>query len=145
MTPSWNITGCIIEPGGFTSQWAATSAQPVPLHLAYDDPANPSYQMRQYRQSLQDGSLGSPHKMADALLKLANEPELPFRIQFGSESLFIVRSQAKRTMEDAEKWAHVAHSTNEDGKSGKDYVLNRLLASGRFDDSGREWVEGWAN
>ena len=37
----WNITGAIIEPGGFDNEWKGASAKTIPPHPAYTDAGNP--------------------------------------------------------------------------------------------------------
>lgn len=165
MHPSWNIKGCIIEPGGFRSGWSSGhNSKFIPPHPAYMDPSGPTSLFKQALGGLP--FLGDSVKMARAIIRLAdlsmglrsglaglwtgdgvekgveehgstlrNSPvELPLRVQLGSESLFIVKMQANNTIQDAEKWAWVSHSTNRDDMDGKSYVKQYLMGSGGFQD-----------
>ncbi|KAK0237927.1 NAD(P)-binding protein [Armillaria nabsnona] len=130
MDPKWNIKGAIIEPGGFDSEWKGTSAHHIPPHLAYTDDTNPCHMFRKIHESDRP-VLGSAARMGRALYKLADEPELPLRIQFGSESLFLVKTQAQKTISDGEEWGHVSCSTDREDMNGEEYVKG-LIASGNF-------------
>ncbi|KAF8920612.1 hypothetical protein CPB85DRAFT_496786 [Mucidula mucida] len=130
MDPAWNIKGAIIQPGGFESEWRGSSATTIPIHPAYDTPTNPAALFRQI-VAADYPYLGSPSRMAEAIFKLASEPRLPFRIQLGTDSLFLIQSQAQETIRDAEKWAHVARSTDKADMDGEAYVA-MLKASPSF-------------
>ncbi|KAL0960679.1 hypothetical protein HGRIS_005708 [Hohenbuehelia grisea] len=127
MLPAWNIQGCIIEPGGLETEWRNSSMIQVPVHSAYDNPQSPTVQFRQMLQSVP--MIGDPKKMATALLKLADEPDLPLRVQFGSESNALIRSKALKTIKDAEKFMAVSHSTNKDGIDGEAYMEQIMIAN----------------
>lgn len=135
--PDWNITGCIIEPGGFDSEWRGSSAKSIPAHPAYTDPSNPCASFRKLHEGAGAGEhltfLNDAKKMARALYKLADEPKLPLRIQFGTESTFMVKTQALNTARDAETYAHIANSTVRDDMDGEKYVQDILLATGNFE------------
>ena len=121
MDPSWNITGVIIEPGGFRTEWAGSSLKTLPPPPQYADPNSPSML---FRKASFDPSvyIGDPAKAAEAFIKVAGMPEPPLRVQFGTESLAIVMGKAKETLDNASKHSAIAHSTNVDGVD-KDAVL----------------------
>ncbi|KAL0572433.1 hypothetical protein V5O48_009526 [Marasmius crinis-equi] len=142
MTPSWNIKGCIIEPGGFQSEWRAGNANILPQHPAYTDPSNACAMFRTMHDHIP--FLGDVKKMAQAIVTLADismgknghtQKELPLRVPFGTESLFLVKEQARNTIREGEEWAWVSDSTNRDDMDGKQYVKDILLASGNFPDA----------
>jgi hypothetical protein len=71
MHPSWNIKGCILEPGGFRSEWnSGHNHKIIPPHPAYTDPSGPTSQFRQFHGKFP--SLGDPIKMAKAAIRLAD-------------------------------------------------------------------------
>ncbi|KAJ7583367.1 NAD(P)-binding protein [Mycena floridula] len=133
MQPDWNIKGCIIEPGGFDSEWRGSSAQTLPPHPAYTEPQNPCAKFRKIHDSSDMPLLGSSHRMALAIIRLAGEPELPLRVQFGSEALFLVGTQAQKTISEGQKWAELSHSTNREDMDGEKYVKEILLGTGNFE------------
>ncbi|KAF8900203.1 hypothetical protein CPB85DRAFT_1439647 [Mucidula mucida] len=133
MDPAWNIKGAIIQPGGFDSEWRGNSANILPVvHPAYDYPTNPAAMFRELGKA-DFAHLGSPNRMAEALFKLASEPKLPLRIQFGSDTLWLIKRQAQQTIAQAEKWAHVARSTDKEDMDGEAYAA-ALAASPIFQD-----------
>ncbi|KAF9073603.1 hypothetical protein BDP27DRAFT_1417076 [Rhodocollybia butyracea] len=71
MHPSWNIKGCIIEPGGFRSEWSSGhNSKIVPPHPAYTDPSGPTSLFKQVVGKIP--FLGDPLKMAKAVIRLAD-------------------------------------------------------------------------
>lgn len=120
MPPSWNITGCIIEPGGFETEWRNGSMYVLPQHPAYVDPGTPSSQVRAMLSKIP--MIGSAEKMGKAIIRLADEPKLPLRVQFGSDSLALIKMKASSTIRDADQWAELSHSTNLDGVDGIKYM-----------------------
>lgn len=113
MNPSWNIIGIIIEPGGFRTEWAGDSLKTFPQPPEYADPNSPSSVFR--KQSFDASSyIGDAAKAGQALIKVADMPDPPLRVQLGTESMAIVSGKAKKTLQNVEKYADFAHSTNAD-------------------------------
>ncbi|KAF5369001.1 hypothetical protein D9758_002849 [Tetrapyrgos nigripes] len=138
MSPEWNIKGCIIQPGGFASEWRGSSAQVTTPHPAYTAENQPCAIFR----NVVHGKLayiGSAHNMGRTIIKLTDMSmagaQLPLRIQFGSDSLFLVGQQAKTTLKDMEKWRAVSKETDADGMDGDQYVREVLLPTGGFEDA----------
>ncbi|KAH9930883.1 uncharacterized protein B0H18DRAFT_1143444 [Fomitopsis serialis] len=119
MLPEWNIKGVIVEPGGFRTDWNAGSLVRFPAPPQYDTPESPTVR---FRKMTAQTYIGDPAKAAKALVQIADMDELPLRIQLGTESLLVVRNKAVRTIQDGERYAELAHSTNVDGVD-KDAVL----------------------
>ncbi|KAF9011873.1 hypothetical protein BDQ17DRAFT_1345015 [Cyathus striatus] len=117
MLPEWKIRAVIIEPGGFDTEWRNSSMITFPPPPEYADPNTPTMKARAIRTSIEFA--GVPERAARAILKLAEEPELPMRIQLGSDSLAIIQFKANKTLQESEKWSYVAHSTNKDGLDGE--------------------------
>ncbi|KAF8152196.1 hypothetical protein B0H34DRAFT_677599 [Crassisporium funariophilum] len=98
-----------------------------PIHPAYTEANAAKY------RALHDSIpfVGDPVKGAKALVHLSEKKaELPLRIQLGSDSFAVVRYQSMKTIEAAEKWESVAHSTNEEGVDADEYMKQLLLALG---------------
>ncbi|TFK38349.1 NAD(P)-binding protein [Crucibulum laeve] len=126
MVPEWNITGCIIEPGGFETEWRGGSMVTYPPHPAYVDPSTPT---SRYRNTLRQSKfIGVPERFAQAMLKIADLPELPKRIPLGSGALAIMRAKAAATIKDSERFADISHSTDKDGIDVEDYMRKVILA-----------------
>ncbi|GJE88094.1 hypothetical protein PsYK624_041770 [Phanerochaete sordida] len=122
MDPSWNITGVVVQLGGFATEWAGDSLQALPPHPKYAAPDSPC--MR-FREASFDTSryIGDPKKAAQAFLRIAALPDPPLRLQLGTESMAIVKAKALGTATNADKYADLAHSSNFDGVD-KDAVLS---------------------
>ncbi|KAF8581481.1 NAD(P)-binding protein [Ramaria rubella] len=124
MPLEWNIKGCIIEPGGIRTSWT-TSMNYLPQHPAYSDPSFPTPVFRAGLGTIP--VVSDPVRAAQIILDLAKEPDLPLRLQLGSDSLYLVESQAKQTLKDQEKWAKVSHSANADDYDKN--VISSILES----------------
>jgi len=130
MVPEWNIRVMIVEPGGFTTGWAGDGLVKYPAPAKYAAPETPSSIYREMHERIKESHIGNPERFATAVIKLAdtNGADLPMRIQFGSESLGLVRNKAQKTIDDGKKWAKLSHSTNHDGVD-EESVLARLAAA----------------
>lgn len=69
----------IIEPGGFDSNWRGSSMNILPQHPAYSDPDSASSRFRSMLEIVP--MIEDTNRMAKVLFKLADEPELPLRLQ----------------------------------------------------------------
>ena len=129
IAPEWNIQATIIEPGGFNTEWRAGNSTVLPQLPAYANPNFPSSQWRAMFDKIP--FIGDPMRAAKAFLTLSEKrKELPLRVQFGTDSLAIVRHTAQKTISDGEKWAGVSHSTNMEGIDPEEYTKNLLVALG---------------
>ena len=131
MSPEWNIQATIIEPGGFNTEWKNMTT--IPPHPVYDTDNSPAKKCRSMLLGTDNSisSIGCPIKAAKAFITLAEKrQELPLRVQFGSDSLAIVRYTAMKTISDSEKLESLSHSTNVNGIDPKEYTKNLLVALG---------------
>ncbi|KIJ27612.1 hypothetical protein M422DRAFT_784825 [Sphaerobolus stellatus SS14] len=134
MPPVWNITGCIIEPGGFRTEWAGASMNALPQHPAYTDPSFPTSQFRVHHEAATSKSLGKSSKAGEVLYKLAHDSfagtALPLRLQLGSDSFYIAQAQARKTLADQDVWGEVSHSTNaDDHDKGLVEMIKKMFAN----------------
>ena len=106
----------------------------LPLHPVYDTDDSPT---KRYRSMLTGSGIpfiGSPEKAAKAFITLAEKrQELPLRVQFGTDSLVVVRHASTKTISDSEKLESLSHSTNVDGIDPKEYTENLLAALGKVE------------
>jgi len=114
MHPTWNIKGCIIQPGGVETEFLKGSMVVCPQHPAHSAPDSPSSQFRTMLQQPGIG-IGSAEKMGKAIMRVADIPNPPLRIQLGSEANVLVKNTAMATIKDADKWVELSHTTNRDG------------------------------
>lgn len=127
MDPSWNITATIIQLGGFRTEWGGSSLKIFPSPPQYTNPSSPCLQFRNavFRGTGDQDALGDPAKAGKAMIAIADMPSVPLRFQLGTESRAIVTGKAKETLQNAEKYADIAHSTNVDGVD-KDAVMEKV-------------------
>ncbi|KAG5730213.1 hypothetical protein E4T56_gene11666 [Termitomyces sp. T112] len=115
MLPEWNIKACILEPGGFDTEWRDAFIK-FDQHPAYvGNPAS----FRTLRSSIT--MLGDPAKGAKAIVKLSHEPKLPMRVPLGSDSLAIVKTKADLIIQDAERFTEISRMSDKDGMDGVAY------------------------
>ena len=104
----------------------------IPPLPAYDTDNSPTKKRRSMMVGADNfPSIGSPIKAAKAFISLAEQrQDLPLRVQFGTDSLALVRHTATTTISNGEKWESISHSTNVDGIDPKEYTKNLLAALG---------------
>ncbi|KIJ36895.1 hypothetical protein M422DRAFT_211950 [Sphaerobolus stellatus SS14] len=134
MPPVWNITGCIIEPGGFRTEWAGASMNTLPQHPAYTDPSFPTSQYRVFYDVATSKSLGETSRAGEVLYKLAYDSfagtVLPLRLQLGSDSFYMAQAQARKALTDQDVWGEVSHSTNaDDHDKGLVEMVKKMFAN----------------
>ncbi|KJA29615.1 hypothetical protein HYPSUDRAFT_31561 [Hypholoma sublateritium FD-334 SS-4] len=115
MLPEWKIRACILEPGGFETDWRNSFVK-FDQHPAY---ANNPADFRSLRSGIK--MLGDPLKGAKAIVKLSHEPKLPMRVPLGSDSLAIVKTKAQIVVRDAEKFTALSRSSDRDDMDGVAY------------------------
>ncbi|KAF8164345.1 hypothetical protein K438DRAFT_1941894 [Mycena galopus ATCC 62051] len=111
--PEWNIQGCIIEPGGFDTEWRGGSMMILPLHPAYLNDAAPSARMRAHLAAQKFN--GDINKASKTLMEVASLPKMPLRLPLNTEAYCLVKMKAERTLAQLEEFAPLSHGTNKDG------------------------------
>ncbi|KAJ6525425.1 hypothetical protein DFH09DRAFT_1188381 [Mycena vulgaris] len=111
--PEWNIQGCILEPGGFDTEWRGASMTVLPPHPAYADPTSPSSQVRTMLETVSFN--GDVAKASKTIMEVASRPKMPLRLPLNTEALCLVKMKATFTLKQLEEWAPLSHSTNKDG------------------------------
>jgi NAD(P)-dependent dehydrogenase (short-subunit alcohol dehydrogenase family) len=97
-----NVT--IIEPGGFTTDWAGPSAKRAERLEAYDAVHEASDARRAQASPLR----GDPAASAAAILKVVDADEPPLRCFFGSRPLGIIEADYASRLETWRAWQPVA-------------------------------------
>jgi NAD(P)-dependent dehydrogenase (short-subunit alcohol dehydrogenase family) len=95
-----NVT--LIEPGGFSTDWAGSSAKrSEPIH-AYD-------KLREAVQKMQAGNpAGNPAASATALLRIVDSEEPPLRCFFGATPIHVAEADYASRLETWRAWQPVA-------------------------------------
>jgi short-subunit dehydrogenase len=99
----------IVEPGGFRTGFNGPAFRLTPTLAAYEPHLGP---LRAQIEELGRTAPGDPARAADALARLLDQPELPARIQFGSDSAQAIGTHSRNLLRDLETWRHVAASTD---------------------------------
>lgn len=98
-----------VEPGGMDTDWAGSSMTIPPVAEAYQATVGRMATMHdEFRP------LGDPRKVAEALLRLVEEPEPPVRLLLGSEAYAYATAAAKALLVSDESWLELTRSTDRD-------------------------------
>lgn len=94
----------LVEPGGFATDWAGSSAVHADPDPAYDH----------IRQAMSersgDAQYGDPEAAGPALLQVVDAEEPPLRVLFGSQPTEIVKYLYASRLQTWADWEHVAHA-----------------------------------
>lgn len=92
----------IVEPGGFGTDWAGSSAR-------RSDPLDAYEPMREEAAARRGAQApGSPAAAAQALLEVVDAAEPPLRVLFGAQAPAIVRGVYERRLAEWDAWEHLA-------------------------------------
>lgn len=95
-----NIT--LVEPNGFATDWAGTSA-------AHAEPIEAYSRVKEaFQQGLTDDSFGKPEATTGAILKLVDSPNPPLRLFLGKVALPWVKQVYTERLAEWESWNEVA-------------------------------------
>ncbi len=94
----------LIEPGGFSTDWAGPSSQHATALPAYDDLREKNAKWRAERTA----HPGDPQASARAILKVVDAPEPPLRVFFGELPLQLAKADYESRLATWEQWQPVA-------------------------------------
>jgi NAD(P)-dependent dehydrogenase (short-subunit alcohol dehydrogenase family) len=100
----FNIHVTLIEPGGFSTDWAGSSAKHSAPLPAYAEVHEEAERIRSQRVA----KPGDPQASASALLKVVDADEPPLRVFFGELPLQLVRADYQNRLKTWEEWQPVA-------------------------------------
>jgi NAD(P)-dependent dehydrogenase (short-subunit alcohol dehydrogenase family) len=101
---SFGIHVTLIEPGGFSTDWAGSSskrATPLPAYAEAREEA-------ERRRSQRTAQPGDPKASAAAVLKIVDAEKPPLRVFFGSLPLQLARADYENRLKTWEEWQPVA-------------------------------------
>jgi NAD(P)-dependent dehydrogenase (short-subunit alcohol dehydrogenase family) len=102
----------IVEPGGFRTDWAASSMRIDQIREEYQATVGSFAQA--FRKNA-DAARGDPAKAAQAVLRIVSEKEPPLRLLLGSDAVFLAGVVASTRMAEDAKWKALSVSTDFDG------------------------------
>ena len=101
---SFGIHVTLIEPGGFSTDWAGSSSkrsEPLPAYAEVHAEAD---RIRSQRMS----KPGDPNASARAVLKIVDADHPPLRVFFGELPLQLAKADYENRLKTWEEWQHVA-------------------------------------
>src|SRR5215470_7793102 len=101
----------IVEPGGIRTDWAGSSMRVLESRPEYQGVLAPFSSLR----GRPDLIRGDPSKMAQAILRLAEEKNPPLHLLLGSDAFFLANLVGQRRHADDARWKAVSVSTDYDG------------------------------
>ena len=99
----------LIEPGGFRTDWAGSSMTMHPVRDEYQPSVGA---MAEYNSH--STPIGDPAKAAQAILRIADEPQPPLRLLLGSDAYALARTADRGKIESDEQWKELTLSTDHD-------------------------------
>jgi NAD(P)-dependent dehydrogenase (short-subunit alcohol dehydrogenase family) len=102
---SFGIHVTLIEPGGFSTDWAGPSSKHTEPLPAYDTVRKGFEEARAKRNT---SGPGDPVASAEALLRVVDADEPPLRVFFGAAALDIAKADYASRIETWEAWDDVA-------------------------------------
>jgi NAD(P)-dependent dehydrogenase (short-subunit alcohol dehydrogenase family) len=101
---SFGIHVTLIEPGGFSTDWAGSSARRATPLPAYAEAHAEADRARGQRSA----SPGDPHASAAAVLKIVDAENPPLRVFFGALPLSLAKADYESRLATWEQWQPVA-------------------------------------
>jgi len=98
----FGINVSLIEPNGFSTDWAGSSAAQAEPIAAYDDVK------AAFQASLKDNDFGDPDATVDAVLKLVDSENPPLRLFLGKVAYPWVKQVYASRLAEWEEWKDVA-------------------------------------
>ena len=100
----FNVHVTLIEPGGFSTDWAGSSAKHAQELPDYAE----SHRKAQEARASRSASPGDPQASARAVLKVVDSPEPPLRVFFGELPLSLAKADYENRLATWEQWQPVA-------------------------------------
>lgn len=101
---SFGIHVTLVEPGGFSTDWAGSSSKRSEELPAYAEVHAEAQRVREQRNSKQ----GDPQASARAILKVVDADKPPLRVFFGAAPLGIAKADYESRLASWEEWQPVA-------------------------------------
>lgn len=98
----FGIKVTIVEPGGFATDWAGSSAVHADRIAAYDPARAAVY------AAFSEGSIGDPVAAGEAMLSIVDAEDPPLRVFFGTDPLHIVPQIYAERLQTWQDWATVS-------------------------------------
>jgi len=104
---------CAVEPGGMRTNWGNRAHADVPILLPEYEPSVGALVKR--LETYWGHETSDPAKVAQVILYLATEGELPAHLLLGSDAVQYARAAEDKRESDAKTWLQVSVSTDAEG------------------------------
>jgi NAD(P)-dependent dehydrogenase (short-subunit alcohol dehydrogenase family) len=101
----------IVEPGGIRTDWAGSSMHVHDVRPDYQ----PTVGAFSQRRDKPETTYGDPAKMAQVILRVAEEKEPPLHLLLGSDAMFVAGAVLARRRDEDARWKALSLSTDFDG------------------------------
>jgi NAD(P)-dependent dehydrogenase (short-subunit alcohol dehydrogenase family) len=101
---SFGISVTLVEPGGFSTDWAGPSAKTSTPLEAYAE----VHEQMQAARAKRVGDPGDPNASAAAILRVVDAEKPPLRVFFGTAPLGIATADYESRMKTWQEWNHVS-------------------------------------
>jgi NAD(P)-dependent dehydrogenase (short-subunit alcohol dehydrogenase family) len=113
--PEWNIKVTIIQPGGFSTDWAGRSLVVTEPHPAYE--GSPAANVRAFFGSPEGRAsviqFGDPRRAAAAILEVSRAAEPPLKLPLGPDAVGLVLSKLEQVRTELDRWRALSTSTSD--------------------------------
>jgi NAD(P)-dependent dehydrogenase (short-subunit alcohol dehydrogenase family) len=116
----------IIEPGGFSTDWAGSSMTMHDVRADYAETVGARVRFMTERFE----PLGDPKKAAQAILTISEVDDPPLRLLLGTDGYELARAADRDKMASDERWRELTVSTDHDGAEAQVEELKRMLGVG---------------
>jgi NAD(P)-dependent dehydrogenase (short-subunit alcohol dehydrogenase family) len=106
---SFGVKVCTLEPGGIRTNWARRAGQDLPdLLPEYEESIGPIFKLV---KSIEGRQEGDPRRIAELIVRLADQEEVPIRLILGVDAEKRVQQAEAARAEDAARYRELTHST----------------------------------
>jgi NAD(P)-dependent dehydrogenase (short-subunit alcohol dehydrogenase family) len=108
----FGIKVTIVEPGFFRTDFLADTSLSVSPASIPDYVGTPAGSMRDFASDANHAQPGDPAKLAAGIITLANAPNPPLRMPFGSDTVAVIEEQNASVAKELAEWRELAVSTD---------------------------------